>query len=1159
MSFSGFTSLALGRGRNSLRLAPLLALLLGLYPLKLHAQTSGMGGVTGHVHGPGGVAVPGATVVLTNPQSGERKATWTDEAGNYVFNGLPPGNYKLEVSLVGFQTDVREPIPVSEGKTLKVNIALVINTPELAKSSGAANPPSGQRVPQNLQNLPAQMQAAMAAQGMESSLMAGMNGNGNGGGVRFSEEQTAGGGAQAENPVDTESSASATNSFLLTGGEGISASTPGGDQNRRQRFQQISALFMQQGQGAPGFGGGGGGGNAFFIGGPGGGGAMLGGGGFGGGGGQMEMIVAGGGGGGNWARGRARVNRLRGNIMESYTNSVFDAHPYPLNVAESPRIPSYSEQLGATIGGPLVIPKIYNGGNKTSFFVNYSMTRGKSPFDSFATVPTPAERTGDFSQAQTTAGTVPAIYNPFSCSGTPFCDNPTQFSYNGVLNVIPPGSINNAALSLLNYVPPPSVTGATIQNYHLQESLPAANDRVMARIGEQISAKDSLNGIYFFNSARSNSVSSFPALTSNTSVRSQNLNLSETHTLGPRTLNILTANFNRQRTSLLNAFAYKQDIAGALGIQGISTSPIDWGLPLTQFTNFTGLNDPIPSLTRNQTLRAMDIFLRNVGKHNIRLGGEIRRVQQNLLTDPNARGTFAFSGYTTSDFNANGLPVANTGFDFADFLLGLPQTTSVRFGDTSNYFRSWVYDGFLQDDWRVTGHLTILYGLRYEYFLPFTEKYDHLSDLTFGPGFTSPAVVTGQNPGNLPSSLLRGDNHNFAPRLGLAYRPWSKHSLVLRSGYGIFYDGSIYSRIYTNMASQPPFATASTLVTTPKQVLTLANGFPKLGPNILTNTFALDPNFRTPYAQTWNFSIEDEIVRNVILSVGYVGTKGSKLQLLLAPNQSPPGAPITSGSQTALENTLAFTYETSGADSIYDGLQVGLRRQFHGGFSMSGNYVFSKSIDDAASVGGAGNVVAQNYLDLKAERGLSTFDVRNKLLINHIYQFPFGEQRRWLNKSGTARRVLGGWQLSGVTTIQSGTPYTAQILGNLSNRAGTAAISNLRADATGLPVELSRSQRTALDFFNTAAFSLPAPGDYGDAGRDTIPGAGFVNFNMSLDKVVTFSRERGIQGDFRIASDNIFNTPKFAGLATTVNGQGFGRVTSVGAMRSVIFSLRLRF
>ena len=844
------------------------------------------------------------------------------------------------------------------------------------------------------------------------------------------------------------------------------------------------------------------------------------------------------------------MNRIRGNISEQYTNSVLDARPYPLNVAESPRIPSYSEQWGATIGGPLVIPKIYNGGNKTSFFVSYNMTRGKSPFDSFATVPTPAERAGDFSQAQTTAGTVPIIYDPLSNPVGPR----TPFQY----NMIPAPRMDKAALGLLPYIPLPNLPGS-IQNFHLQDSLPTANDRIMGRIGHQISAKDSLNAMYYFNSSRSQSISTFPALTSTSSVRGQNMSLTEIHTLGPRTVNTLTANFNRQRSSLLDPFAYKENIAGDLGIQGIATNPLDWGLPALQFTNFGALNEVIPSLTRNQTFRAMDIFLRNVGKHNVRVGGEVRRVQQNSLTDPNARGTFAFSGYTTSNLTTSGLPVANTGFDFADYLLGLPQTTSVQFGEPSNYFRSWVYDGFIQDDWRATAHLTVLYGLRYEYFAPFTEKYGHLSDLTFGPGFSSPAVVTGQNPGSLPASLLRGDDHNFAPRLGLAYRPWSQHSLVVRAGYGLFYDGSVYSRLYTNMASQPPFAQASTLVTTPQEVLTLENGFPKLGANILTNNYALDPNFRTPYAQTWNFSIEDEFVRNVILSIGYVGTKGTKLDTLLAPNQSPPGAPITTGAQTALQNALAFTYETSGAASIYHGLQVGLRRQFHGGFSMSGQYVFSKSIDDAASVGGAGRTVAQDYLDLQAERGLSSFDVRNKLLINHIYQLPFGEQRRWLSKGGTAGRVLGNWQFSGNTTIQSGTPSTAQILGNLSNRAGTAAISNLRANATGLPVELPRSERTTLDFFNTAAFSLPAAGEYGDAGRDTIIGPGTVNFNMSLDKSVTFSRERGIRGDFRITSDNIFNTPKFAGLATVVNGQGFGRVTSVGAMRSVIFSLRLRF
>jgi len=1125
---------------RSLGILSFVCIVVALCAVPAAAQAGTPGCVSGHVRGPGGVSVPGATVQLTNLATGERKQTWTDDAGNYVFSGLPSGNYKLEVSLVGLQTDVREPVPVTEGKTLKVNVALVFNAP--SATSASARQPSGS-ASGRAQNPPENLQAAQmlspAQRGNEPNQAAETNGNGNEGSLRFSGEPPAGGAAQAENAAegDTDASASAANSFLLSGGTGVSASTPSGDANGRQgRFQRMGD-GGGQGQ-VPGFGGGGGGGPM---------GGGFGPGGFGGG-------FGGGGGGGNWPGNRARVNRLRGNIFDQYSNSALDAHPYPLNVAQSPQIPSYSEQFGGSIGGPLVIPKVYNGAKKTSFFVNYQLQRGKNPFDSYATVPTLLERGGNFSQAAipsgSQAGTVPVIYDPSSNPAGPRTPFPG--------NIILTSQMDKAALGLLPYIPKPNLPGS-VQNFHLQDSLPNASDRVMARIGQQISAKDSINGMYFFNSSRSNSISNFPTLTSSASSRGQNLNLTEIHTFGPRTINTLTVNFSRQRSSTLNPFANKQDIAGLLGIQGISINPLDWGLPTTQFTNFTGLNLSIPSLTRNQTFRVVDSFLRNVGKHNIRLGGELRRVQINTLTDPDARGTFSFSGYTTSDFTSSGLPVPNTGFDFADFLLGLPQTTSVRFGGSSSYFRSWVYSGFFQDDWRVASHLTINYGLRYEYFMPFNEKYGHLSDLAFGPGFSTATVVTAQNTGSLPNSLLRGDAHNLSPRLGLAYRPWTQHTLVLRGGYGIFYDGSIYSRIFPNMANQPPFAQASTLVTTPTNVLTLENGFPQLGPNILRNTYAVDPNFRTPYAQTWNLSIEDEVARNLIFSLGYVGTKGTKLDLLLAPNQSAPGSPITSGQPLALQNALAFTYETSGAASIYNGLQVGLRRQFRGGFSMSGTYTYSKSIDDAGSIGGAGRSVVQDYLDVAAERGLSSFDMRHKLLINHNYELPFGEQRRWLRQGGILGRTLGNWQISGTTSIHSGTPYTASVLGNLSNRAGTAAISNLRANATGQSVELPSSERSLQEFFNTAAFALPDAGQYGDAGRNTITGPGLVNFNMSLDKQMTFSREKGIRGDFRISSSNIFNIPAFSGLATVVNGQGFGRVQNVGTMRTLTFSLRVRF
>ena len=1116
-----------------------LMLLLAVVPAIALAQAEPTGTITGHVRGPGGVSVPGATVEITQLSTGERKATWTDEAGNYRLPDVVPGTYRLEVSLVGFRKDTREPVPVTVGKSLAVDVALVIDLPNAGEAASRVSPgrsggPSAR--PENLPLPEGRRQARLGGQAAEESLPE-ANGGTAEGNVRFAEgaASTAMPAGDA-GPVEENAAASAANSFLLAGSTGISASMPGDDERRMRGGPQGSG-GPGEGPQAPGFGGGG---PDFGAGGPGfGGGAM---GGF------------FGGRGGDGAQRRPQVNRIRGNISEQYSNSAFNARPYPLNVAESPQIVSYREQFGLALGGPLVIPKIYNGKDKTSFFVNYNLQRARNPFDSFATVPSELERQGNFSQAVVPsgplAGTVPTIYDPASNPAgprTPFADNQ-----------IPTELLDSTALGLLKFIPPQNLPGS-VENYHFQQALPSSSDRVMARIGHQISPKDSINTTYFFNSSRTDAVSNFPGLTRHTSIRGQNLNLSETHTFGPRFVNTLQFNFNRQRSSTLNPFAFQEDVAGDLGIRGISSSPFDWGLPLLQFTNFTGLNDVLPSLTRNQTLRWVDFVILSTGKHNLRFGGELRRVQLNTLTDPDARGTFTFSGFTTSDFTAAGYPVPGTGFDFADFLLGLPQATSVRFGTSSNYFRSWVCSVFVQDDWRLSSRLTLNYGLRYENFLPFTEKYGHLSDLALGENFSSAEVVTGQVAGRLPDSLIRGDGNNLAPRLGIAFRPWTARRLVLRAGYGIFYDGSIYSRLVPNLASQPPFAQASTLLTTPQRVLTLENGFPQLGPNVAQNTYAVDSNFRTPYAQTWSVGVQDEIARNVILSVNYVGTKGTKLDLLLAPNQAPPGSPLTTQNRLGLPNALAFSYETAGAASIYHGLQVGLRRQFHGGFSLSGNYTFAKSLDDAASVGGAGRTVAQNSFDLQAERGLSVFDVRHRLSLNHTYEFPFGDRRRWLSHGGTLARFVGNWQISGVTTIQSGNPFTARVLGNQSTNSGTNAGGSERADATGQPVTIPGFEQTTQRFFNPGAFTLPEPGRYGNAGRNTISGPGTVNFNMSLDRFITLSREKGVRADFRIDAANLFNTPNFSGLATVVNAQDFGRITSVKSMRVLTFSLRVRF
>jgi len=1143
-------------------------LFVGTAPRAAGQVATAEGRISGHVRGPGDVPVPGATITLVNSLTGERKATWTDEDGNYSLIGVKPGTYKLQVSLVGFRTDVREPVPMTDGRSLRVNIALVLGAGQTPPETPSRRPAGSS----NLASISPRVQGGVGNPNAEAeafptlpgSTGGGMGANGNSG-LRFSEgaEGAAGqqgqaaesGGGEGE-LSSSDAGSSSANSFLLSGSVG-EAPTPGGPGGGRgQGFRN-----GQNGQGgAPGFGGGGGGG----FGGGGFGGGGFGGGGFGGGGGFF--------GGGR----RAQVNRLRGNISEDFSNSALNARPYPLNpvVAGSPQVFYYNERAGITIGGPLSIPKIYpNGKDKTSFFINYQGQWSRGANYNFAIVPTMAERQGDFSDAVVN-GVVPTLYNPFSNlsnpnARTPFAAAPCGSAVPCPGNVIPSNLINKAASGLLAYIPSPNLsspgsTGESVQgcasgaagtgcvpyNFYLRESLPSINGHLMVRIGQQISSKDNLNAFYNYVGSHATSVSSFPELTATASGRQQSLNLGETHNFAPRFFNNFTLNYSRSRSLTLNPFANKEDIAGDLGIEGVSQNPFDWGLPIISFTNFGGLNDTIPSLIRNQTLRAVDFVIWNRGKHNLRFGGEVRRVELNRLTDPDARGTFNFTGYTTSGFE-NGQPEKNTGLDFADFLLGLPQVTSERFGTDSNYLRSWVWGGFVQDDWRATSKLTFLGGLRYEYFLPYTEKYGHLSDFLLGPGFSSVSVVTGQASDGLPPSLIRSNPYLFSPRLGLAFRPWTQHSLVIRSGYGIFYNGSIYSRLVQNLVDQPPFATASTLITNPAQVLTLEDGFPAVAAKTSNNTYAVDPHYHVPYGETWNLTLEDQIFRNVVLSVGYVGTKGNDLDLLLAPNEALTGQPALQG--------LQFRYETDGADSIYNALQVVVRRQFHNGFSLSANYTFGKSIDNASSVGGAGNSVAQNLFDLQAERALSTFDVRNKLLLNWNYELPFGERRHWLSRGGLMAGAFGNWQISGYAQIQSGNPFSVSLQGNQSDNAGGGAFFSERPDATGEPVSLPGSQRSITHYFNTAAFAVPPAGVLGNAGRDTIPGPGMVNVNASLDRFIDLNREKGRRLDFRFSANNLFNDVNYGGLGTVFGSLNFGSVTSVKSMRSLDFNVRLRF
>jgi hypothetical protein len=456
----------------------------------------------------------------------------------------------------------------------------------------------------------------------------------------------------------------------------------------------------------------------------------------------------------------------------------------------------------------------------------------------------------------------------------------------------------------------------------------------------------------------------------------------------------------------------------------------------------------------------------------------------------------------------------------------------------------------------MRANLSFNLGLRYEYNGPYTEANNHIANLDVASGFTAAAPVlpgqAGAFNGTFPASLIHPDRNNFAPRLGLAWKPMK--NTVVRAGYGINYNLAQYGTLIQNFAFQPPFAVTATNVSSPTNLLTLQTGFPSTTGSV-TNNFAVDPNYRLGYVQIWNVDIQRQLPSGFLLNIGYNGSKGTRLDIERA---------IT------ISGIQPFIYESSAGNSVFDAASVRVRKRLAHGIGFSGTYIYSKSIDDASSIGGGGTVVSQDPFDIAADRGLSTFDQRHKFTGNWIYDVPFGENHRFAQK-GALLHILGGWQWSGNFTLASGLHYTPRVLGN-SLDISRGVSGSLRANVTGAPTSLSNP--TTLEFFNTAAFCSPVPSfggssasasactnpngtSFGDAGRNIIEGPHQVSLDMSLSKTFTIKESRALE--FRVQAANVFNFIQFSSINTVVNSLTFGEVTSAAATRRITLIARFRF
>jgi carboxypeptidase family protein len=1101
-------------------------------PIELQAIQPQPSHPAGTIHGivkSGNMPIPGAAVSISAGSSSETISTWTDVDGRYSGAVASFGSYTVRVQMVAFAIGTEQVVIDATHQNVQANLELTLlsrtreATPQPRRPAGQA---TAQRGFQNLSVLPSMAGQDAGGNSVTDVVPAGM-------------------------PVPGIDPNSATESVAVSG----NASKPFNGMSGDELEQRLNDARQQGG----GFGGPGG------LGGPGAGG-------FGGGGSGRAMMIGG--------RRGFDINHPHGSIYYGIGDSALNAAPYAL-AGEPATNPAYLQNsFGGSVGGPLNIPKLYHGGTKTFFFVNYNGKRGENPFDQFSTVPTPLERQGNFSQ--TTYASGPSKGNSVEivdpATNTPFANN-----------TLP--QINPVAKGLLQYIPKPNLPGS-FQNFHFVTSENNSSDDLNVRVNHTLGAapaggrrggrsapRNNLNFGFHYHGSNSNITNPFPSVGGSTSVRSFDVPIGYIRSIGKLT-NSVRFDFNRSRTRTQNLYAFSANLAGSLGISGISPNPFDWGLPDLSFTNFASLQDVNPQLLRNQTYTFSDNVVWTHGKHSWRWGGDFRRVQLNTETSRNARGSFIFTGI-------------NTGYDLADFLyegqlggqtaFGLPQQTSVEYGEDNYHFRGNYWDLYAQDEWKMRSNLTFNLGVRYEYVSPLTEENNRIANLDLSPAVLNPALGTpavavvlpgqaGPYSGTFPASLLRPDRNNFAPRVGFAWKPFSR--TVVRGGYGINYNTGAYQGIAQQLAFQPPFATTETNIQTTAGDLTLQNGFPAASSVGISNNYAVNPNYRLGYVQIRNLDIQQQIRPTLLMNIDYTGTKGTHLDILEAPNRTATGILIP--------NAEAFTYENSVGDSEANAGSVRLRKRLSNGFSIGGIYTFSKSLDNASSIGagttsgsgraglGAGGTaaggggsssgsgaatVAQNALDLAAERGLSSFNQTHKFTADYLWELPFGHDKRWLTGNSPLRAILGDWQWSGDWTIASGLPFTPRLLGDFADvNRGTNG--TLRPDL--LPGQsVSIPNPSIAQWFNTAAFVAPPTGQYGDARRNSIIGPGTLLFDMAFTKVIPLRESRVLE--FRMQATNITNKPNYSTIDTVVNSPTFGRVTGVGTMRQITMTARFRF
>jgi hypothetical protein len=1100
----------------------------------------------------GTIPLPGVSVVATDSVSGKKYAATTDESGTFRLRVPSAASYTLHTEFAAFapltQTVTLTTAQPEQTTTFAMQLA---SRAEAARASA-----SRAAVARGMQSL------SLLNSGPDAAPAAGAASTG------ATEETAAAAGAGDAN--------AATESVAVTGQMGSTNALGNmSEDDIRQRVQDAITQARAQG-GQPGD-------IAHAVGGMlgdmmGGGGGFGGGSGFGGG---------HGGGGGHGSFRNFNPTQPHGSIFYTGGNSALNTRGF---YADGPpaTVPSYnSNNYGITLGGSPYIPGLFKPSLKQFVFLNFTGNKSSKQSIYNALVPTDAERSGDFSAA----GNNP-LYIQNSATPTNVLTCGTAIT---PINCITP----QAKYLMDNFYPRANPNLSTNTKYNYQRVVSPASDsntialRYVRNFGQAggmggfggghggggrgagmpQGLRQNVNGSFNYSHAANDIYTAFPALGGKSATNSLAFGAGYTIGVG-RLTNNLSVSWNRTHASTSNYFTGIRNPANDAGLNlgdrnsfDTQDNPLNYGVPGVSFAQFTGFSDTAPSVRVNQTISFSENSSYNKHKHNIHAGFDIRRVHLDTLAGTNVLGSFTFSGYGTCQMSGSPATcVPNTGSDFADFLLGLPQRTDIQASNSKYYLRANVWDVYGQDDWRIKPTLTLNYGLRYEYFSPYSEKYDRLAnlDVTFTPTLAlaqvSPNQVGMYTGLKYPHSLVYPDRNNISPRFGFAWKPPTKFgkAMVVRGGYGVNYNTGQYGTFALRLANEPPNADTQTNIAGDSGcksqlswAITTANATQSPAFNcsasVISNNYAVNPHYRLGYVQIWNFGIQRTLPLQTVLNIDYTGSKGTRLDMVRQPNRSVNGL--------ALATADAFNYEDSVGGSHLSSLAVNLRKRLQHGVALGATYTYSHSIDNASSVGGTTTVIAQDDLNLHAEEGNSSFDVRQSVSGNWQFNLPFGPNTPLLNSGNLLSRVVDGWSFSGNYTFATGTPLTPHF-SNLASEISGGSTGSLRPNRVP-GASLTAGGGSYQQWFNTGAFTAPAAGSYGNASRNSIPGPGTVSINASLSRTIQMGSTRSLE--LRAQANNFLNTVQYSGVDTNLNSHTFGQVTSVSSSRTVTVLARYRF